>query len=95
MLTGDIRALVDSSTEVNHKYGSVLLNGIGRSLRTLLLKLPNISRPWWELDDYLLTDIGKTPADAEVEKLRHRTVIRDPRELLAPGGPLFHRDMGR
>ena len=85
MLTGNIRPFVDSSTARSHNYGRVLLNAIGRSLIALSFYLRNVGHPWWELSDNLLADIGKTPGDAEVEKLRHRPVIRDPREALAPG----------
>ena len=82
MLTSNIRSFVDSST-ADRNYSRVLLNGVGFSIRVLLFYLRNVGDPWWELGDYLLADIGKTPGDAEVEKLRHRPVIRDPREALA------------
>jgi hypothetical protein len=79
MLTGNIRSFVDSSTARSNNYGRVLLNAIGRSLIALSFYLRNVGHPWWELSDNLLADIGKTPGDAEVEKLRHRPVIHDPR----------------
>jgi len=87
MLTGNIRSFVDGSTAVSHNYRHVLLNAVGHSLRVLLFYLRNVSHPWWELGDYFLADIGKTQGDAEVERLRHRPVIRDPREVSAPSGP--------
>ena len=95
MATGNIPSLVDSSTVRSHNYSRVPFNIIGRSFVLFLSYLRNVSHPWWELGDYLLADIGKTPADAEVERLRHRPVIRDPHESLAPGGPSFLGDMGR
>jgi hypothetical protein len=79
MLTGNIRSFVDSSTAISRNYGSELLSGIGRSLITLSFYLRNAGQPWWELGDHLLADIGKTPGDAEVERLRHRPLILDPR----------------
>jgi hypothetical protein len=85
MATGNVPSLVDSSTVRSHNYSRVPFNIIGRSLVFLLSYLRIVSHPWWELGDYLLADIGKTPGDAEVEKLRHRPVMRDPRELAAPG----------
>ena len=91
MLTGSIRSFVDSSTAVSHNYRHVLLNAIGHSLRVLLFYLRNVGHPWWELGDYLLADIGKTPGDAEVEWLRHRPAIRDPLEALTPRGPFSRR----
>src|SRR5215470_17179462 len=87
MLTGNTRSFIDSSTAVGRNYGRVPLNGIGRSLSVLLFYLRNVGHPWWELGDYLLADIGRTPGDAEVAKLRHRPVIRDSREALAPDAP--------
>jgi hypothetical protein len=84
LLTGKIRSLVDSPTAVGRNFGRVLLNGIGCNLSVLLFCLRNVGHPWWGLGNYLLADIGKTPGDAEVEKLRHRPVIRDPRETSAP-----------
>jgi hypothetical protein len=79
MLTGNIRSVVDSSTARSNNYGRVLLNAIGCSLIALSFYLRNVGHPWWELSDDLLADIGKTPGDAEVERLRHRPVIHDPR----------------
>jgi hypothetical protein len=87
MLTGNIRSFVDSSTAVTHNYHRALLNRIRHGLSFLLSYLHNIGHPWWELGDYLLADIGKTPGEAEVEKLRHRPVIRDPRELSGSAAP--------
>jgi len=84
MLTGNISSFVDSSTAVGRNYARALLSGIGCGLSFLLVYLRNVGHPWWELGDHLLADIGKTPDDAEVEKLRHRPVIRDPSEALAP-----------
>ena len=87
MLTSNIRSSVDSSTAVGRNYGRVVLNGVSGSLGVLLFYLRNVGHPWWELGDYFLADIGKTPGDAEVERLRHRPVIRDPREVSTPSGP--------
>ena len=84
MITGNIPSFVDGSTAVGRNYGRALLSGIGHGLSFLLLYLRNVGHPWWELSDHLLADIGKTPGDAEVEQLRHRPVIRDPSETLAP-----------
>jgi hypothetical protein len=95
MLTGNVCSFVDSLTAVDHNYGRVLLNVIGHSRSVILFYLRNVRHPWWELGNYLLADIGKTPGEAEVENLRHRPVIRDLHEALAPGGPLFLSDMGR
>ena len=89
MPTGNIPSLVDSSTVSSHNYSRVPLRIIGRSLVLLLFYLRNVSHPWWELGDYLLADIGKAPGDAEVEKLRHRPIIRDPRETHGS-----HRSLG-
>jgi hypothetical protein len=86
MITDNIRSLVDTSTAISDNYGRELLKGIGRSLIALSFYLRNAGHPWWGLGDHLLADIGKTRGDAEVEKLRHRPVIRDPRELFAPDG---------
>ena len=89
MATGNVPSLVDSSTVRSHNYSRVPFNIIGRSLVFLLSYLRIVSHPWWELGDYLLADIGKTSGDAEVEKLRHRPIIRDPRETHGS-----HRSLG-
>ena len=78
LLTGKIRSLVDSPTAVGRNFGRVLSKGIGCNLSVLLFYLRNVGHPWWELGDYLLADIGKTPSDAEVEKLRQRPLIGVP-----------------
>ena len=83
MLTSNIRSSVDSSTAVGRNFGRALLSGIRCGPSFLLAYLRNVGHPWWELGDRRLADIGKTPGDAEVEKLRHRPVIRDPSEVLA------------
>ena len=85
MRTGNIRLSVDSSTALDRIYGRVLLSDISRSRRVRLFYLQNLGHPWCALGDYRLADIGKTRGDAEVEKLRHRLVIRDPREVFPNG----------
>ena len=77
MLTGNVRLLLDNTTTGLRNYGRVLLSSVGQRLNLLSCK---VVHPWWELGDYLLADIGKTPADAEVEKMRRRPLMRDPRE---------------
>jgi hypothetical protein len=79
MLIGNDRLSVDSSTTVGRNFGRALLDGIGCSLNVLSFYLHNFNHPWWELGDCLLADIGMAPGDAEVEKLRHRPLIRAPR----------------
>jgi hypothetical protein len=64
-------------------FGHVLSTAVGRGLAKLLSRLRAVRHPWWELSDYLLTDIGKTRGDTEVEKLRHRPTIRDPYETMS------------
>jgi hypothetical protein len=86
MPIGNIHSLIDKLPRRSHNYNPVLFDIIGQSLTVFLSYLRNIGRPWWELGDYLLVDIGKTTDDAEVEKLRHRVVIRDPHELSRPSG---------
>jgi uncharacterized protein YjiS (DUF1127 family) len=46
---------------------------------------------WWDLSDRMLTDIGKTPAEAEFEALRRswsgetrRSVLQSTRSVLRP-----------
>src|SRR5262245_17496067 len=82
ILTRNIHSFVDSSTAVGRNCGRALLNAIACSLRLLLFKVRHAGYPWWELGDYLLADIGKTPGEAEVEKWRRRPVVLDPREDL-------------
>ena len=83
MLTGNIHSFVDTSTSVGRNYSRVLSNAIARRLSFLLFMVRNAGHPWWELGDHLLADIGKTRGEAEVEKLRRRAVIREPREDLS------------
>jgi len=91
MAKGSTLSFRGGSPAKSHSYGR-LTNSIGRSLTDLLSRMRAIGHPWWELDDYLLADIGKSRGDAEIEKLRHRLTIRDPRDPLAPDlrvlGPL-------
>ena len=82
MLTGNIHSFVDNSASVGRNYARVLPNAIARRLSFLLFMVRNADQPWWELGDHLLADIGKTRGEAEVEKLRHRPVTREPREDL-------------
>jgi hypothetical protein len=82
MLTGNIHSFVDNSAPVGRNYGRVLSNAIACRLTLLLFMVRNAGHPWWELGDHLLADIGKTRGEAEVEKLRHQPVIREPREYL-------------
>lgn len=77
ILTDNILLFVDNATAVGRNCGRALLNAIACRLSLLLLKVRNPGHPWWELGDYLLADIGKTPGEAEVEKRRRRPAIRD------------------
>lgn len=71
--------LIARSRSLRHVLSAV----VGQGLVRLLARLRAVRHPWWELRDDLLTDIGKTRGDAEVEKLRHRPIVRDPHELTA------------
>ena len=92
MARGSTLSFRNISPAKTQGYGRLLLNSIGRRLTHLLSYSRDIHHPWWELDDNLLADIGKTRGVAEIEKLRHRLAIRDPHDTLAPDlrviGPL-------
>ena len=62
--------MLDSFTEAK----SVTVN---LAVARLLSRLRAVRYPWCELSDYLLTDIGKTRGDAELEKLRRQPLIRN------------------
>ena len=64
-------------TGISRSFGHVLSTLIGSGLARLLSRLRAVRHPWCELSDYLLTDIGKTRGDAELEKLRHQPLIRN------------------
>jgi hypothetical protein len=87
MLIDNIGSSGSRTKAVDRNYARVAVNGMGRGLSVLLAYLRNVGHQWWELDDYHLADIGKTLGDAHVEKLRHRPVIRDAREILAGDAP--------
>ena len=55
---------------------------LGRWLAKLLAGLQGFRQPWWGLSNYLLTDIGKTPGEAESEKLLHWQTAHYPCEPL-------------
>jgi hypothetical protein len=65
----------------SRSFGHVLSSLVRRGLANLSSRLRAVRHPWWELSGYLLTDIGKTRGDADIENLRHRPTIRDPHEL--------------
>jgi len=61
----------------SRSFGHVLSTLVGSGLARLLSRLRAVRYPWCELSDYLLTDVGKTRGDAELEKLRHQPLIRN------------------
>jgi len=80
-----IRLHVTTNTIVQPLRGS-LVRGLCRASRAanrmwirLLQDFPSSRTPWWGLNDHLLSDIGKTRADAEFEALRRnwsgRTIV--------------------
>ena len=68
--------------ETSRSLAHQLSAKLGRWLAKLLSGLRTARQPWWELSNYLLTDIGKTRADAESEKLLHWQTVHYPCEPL-------------
>ena len=64
-------------------FAHVLSNMLGRRLSKVLLGLRAVRQPWWELSDHLLTDVGKTRAEAEFEKQLQWQTMHCPCEPLA------------
>ena len=69
-------------SETSRSFAHLLSSKLCRRLIALLSGLRIVRQPWWELSNYLLTDIGKTPGEAESEKLLHWQTAHYPCEPL-------------
>jgi hypothetical protein len=68
--------------ETSRSFAHALSTKLGLWLAKLLSGLQAVHQPWWELSNHLLTDVGKTRAEAESEKLLHWRTVHYPCEPL-------------